>query len=71
LDAARRALAGFSVSQRRELAVFLDAPSDARADLIRQSFERGHVGLGEMFIDLEADPRAAGFVRLAIESLEP
>jgi hypothetical protein len=71
LDKAREALSLLTPNQRRDLARFLDASDETRADLVRQCFERGHQPLGEIFIDLEANRSAAGFMRLAIESMEP
>lgn len=50
---ARGSLTLFTPDQRRDLARFLDASLVARADVIRQCFERGHTELGEMLIDLE------------------
>ena len=53
----KRRLARLSPGARRELIMVLGSPSNVRADLIRQMYERPEArDLAEVLMDLEADP---------------
>lgn len=49
-------LRDLSPGVRRELLLVLSSPSNVRADVIRQFYERGKAELADVLIDLEADP---------------
>lgn len=51
----KRLFSGLSVGARKELLGVLTAPSNVRADVIRQFHERGDDGMVEVLAELEAD----------------
>lgn len=54
MDPARR-LRRLPPGARADLLRVLTSPSNVRADVIRQFHERGHAGMVEVLIELEAD----------------
>jgi len=55
---------------RRDLLHVLTSPSNVRADVIRQFYERGDDGFVEVFVELETDAVLRWLVVQVLESAE-
>jgi hypothetical protein len=63
-----RRLRRLPAGARADLLRILESPSNVRADVVRQFYERGDAGMVEVLVDLEADDLARAVVIEALRS---